>query len=442
MKKYILIQNDGEIESNSFELIGASTKRGDSDKIGFFGSGLKYSIAYMMRNNIDFKIFSGENELVFTVSPEMLKGQTFDRICINGKPTSYTVTMGPTWTEDWFVVREIYCNALDEGSCQMVRETENVNPVAGKTRIYIESTHKLKNIVENWDAYFSNEREPLYQLSSVYTSYLGLSGLQPVSILNKTNGVIFRKGIRVHVSDKQLYDYSFDDVQINEDRTASKSSALQYAFGNMIAMFPSENYITSILRSGKTQAPCDEYCSMGYCDKSFSSQWVEFSVNYLLVLEEQSGKYADDIQKSKKEFFLIPSYFAKNLKNSLPEVNILGLGKNINGVGMNEIEATPKMNYLLKDVKKSLGEMKYEIPYDVTIVEFDDVNVLGQADLKEKHIYLSERLFSLGKREIALTLMEEVEHIVSGKSDETRAFQNHILSSWLTTMENSNGLFF
>ena len=35
MKKYILIQNDGEIESNSFELIGASTKRTEKGKIGF-----------------------------------------------------------------------------------------------------------------------------------------------------------------------------------------------------------------------------------------------------------------------------------------------------------------------------------------------------------------------------------------------------------------------
>ena len=70
MKNYILIQNDGEIEINSFELIGASTKRGEPGKIGFFGSGLKYSIAYMMRNGIDFKVFSGTNEIVFSLKSE------------------------------------------------------------------------------------------------------------------------------------------------------------------------------------------------------------------------------------------------------------------------------------------------------------------------------------------------------------------------------------
>jgi hypothetical protein len=37
--------------------------------------------------------------------------------------------------------------------------------------------------------------------------------------------------------------------------------------------------------------------------------------------------------------------------------------------------------------------------------------------------------------------MEENEHIKSGKGDETRAFQTHLFSQWLKTMEDNNGLF-
>ena len=55
-KKYILVQNDEEIDILAFNLIGASTKRDDDNKIGFFGSGLKYSLAYALRNNIEIKI--------------------------------------------------------------------------------------------------------------------------------------------------------------------------------------------------------------------------------------------------------------------------------------------------------------------------------------------------------------------------------------------------
>ena len=146
MKNYILIQNDGEIEINSFELIGASTKRGESGKIGFFGSGLKYSIAYMMRNGIDFKVFSGTNEIVFSLKSEDFRDKKFERICINGNPTSYTTSIGPTWSEDWFVLREIYCNAVDESNYQLIKSTQTVAGVDGKTRIYVELTKNLEEV--------------------------------------------------------------------------------------------------------------------------------------------------------------------------------------------------------------------------------------------------------------------------------------------------------
>jgi hypothetical protein len=442
MKKYILIQNDGEIESNSFELIGASTKRDDSSKIGFFGSGLKYSIAYMMRNNIGFKIYSGEQELVFTTIPENLRDQIFERICINGKPTSYTITMGVTWTEDWFVLREIYCNALDESSCQMVRETENVNAVAGKTRIYIEATNSLKSIIENWDAYFSTDRTPILIGDNIYTSYLGKCSKQSVSVYLKTDGVIFRKGIRVDHLSKSIYDYGFDDVSINEDRTAKSSGAMDYVFSNMLGSFASENYVVSVLRTGSYEKPCSEYKAMSSTKPdSFSNEWVDFSKKYFLVLLEKSGKYTNEIAASKKEIFYIPQYFAKELKNREPDVIILGMGKSIGDTGIIDVETTAKMDYLLKSVLGSLNDMSYNVPYEIQVVQFDDDHVLGMANIEDKKIYLSDTVFDMGRREIAMTIIEETEHIISKCQDETRAFQTHIFSSWLKTMENSNGIF-
>ena len=48
--KYLIITNKGEIEPQALHLVGASTKRGDSSKIGQFGSGNKYALAYLLRN--------------------------------------------------------------------------------------------------------------------------------------------------------------------------------------------------------------------------------------------------------------------------------------------------------------------------------------------------------------------------------------------------------
>jgi len=448
MKKYILIQNEGEIESNSFELIGASTKRSEHGKIGFFGSGLKYSIAYMMRNKIEFKVFSGMAELVFSTMPETLKDQTFERICINDKPTSYTVTMGPTWTEDWFVLREIYCNAVDESGCQLMKNIENISPLIGHTRIYIETTAKLNEVVNNWDAYFADERTPLFVANNVYTCYLGNNDIngqstQNVSVYEKTNGTMFRKNIRCYTNEFLEYDYGFDFVSVNEDRTANNIGGLEYCFCNLMGSFANERYVSTVLRSGKQEHTSREYRALksNSVDKKCSEQWVDFSKKFMLVVEEVSGRFTDQIQKTNKEVLYIPQYFAKRLKKDLPDISIFGIGGVVGDSAMEEITPTPKMEFLLKDVLKSLEEMRYIVRYDISIVHFTETHILGQADINAKQIYLSDTVFDKGKREIAMTIMEENEHIISECKDETREFQNHLFSSWLKTMEETTALF-
>lgn len=447
MKKYILIQNDGEIETNSFELIGASTKRNDAGKIGFFGSGLKYSIAYMMRKGIDFKVYSGLTELSFTTKDENLKDQTFQRICINGNPTSYTVTMGPTWKEDWFVLREIYCNALDENNCQIIKETEIVQPSEGKTRIYIEATDELNKVISNWDAYFAEDREPLFTTTPVYTCYLGSEDgcvhRQEVKVYKKTEGVMYRKGIRVYKNDRYMYDYGFNNVNINEDRTAKNANGIKYGIWHIFAQFENEGYIKSVLRTAQDDDKTDEYFSISISENggNWSNEWVRFSKENLLVLRESSAKYVEEILKYKGESFLIPSSFAREMKKNLPDVQILGMQNMIGDISAEEAEVTPKMEYLLKEVLKSLKEMNYTVDYEIKVATFDDESIMGKADLKNRLIYIAATTFDMGRRELALTLMEENEHIKSQKHDETRAFQTHIFSQWLKSMEESNGLF-
>lgn len=447
MKKYILIQNDGEIESNSFELIGASTKRGASGKIGFFGSGLKYSIAYMMRNNIDFKIFSGLQEFTFSTKQEILKDKSFDRICINGIATSYTTTMGPTWTQDWFVLREIYCNAIDEGTCTLVKEIEHTIPSEGKTRIFIEQTATIKKTIENWNSYFADERTPIFSSpDDTYTCYIGTSDVggkanQKVDVYQKTEGVVYRRGIRVSQNKDYLFDYGLQFVDINEDRTAKSMGAFSYVIRSIMGLFCSENYVRAVLRSGCEDEQPFEYRSLGPHDYGFDEQWVAFSDRVMLVVREISARYQEQITRTTLEVFYLPASFARSLKRAQPDVKILGMGNTLGDCGYNEIEKTPKMDFLLKEVLRALTEMNYRISFDIVPVEFDKDHVMGKADIKNKRILIADTTFDKGRREIALTLMEENEHIISGAEDESREFQNHIFGGWLKSMEESNAIF-
>lgn len=458
MSKYIMIQNDGEIEINSFRLIGASTKRSDNTKIGFFGSGLKYSIAYMIRNAIKFRIFSGEKELFITTIKDTLRDQEFDLICINGQITSFTTTMGPTWTEDWFVLREIYCNALDESNCIIVPNTDIVRMSAGKTRIYIEITDNLYPVLNNWNAYFADERTPIFCAENVYSGYIAESEIrvssdgkastgvmrQNVCVYHKTEGIIFRKKIRVSVRDAQLYDYGLEYVDINEDRTAKNTTYLSYTICSLMARFENDAYVKGVLHNCSTEKdPCIEAVSLQafYTMEPMNIKWIEFSYNNLLVIKEISGRYQQQMDISKKPVYLIPSSFAKRLKEKLPDIEILGLNTVVGGVGMQLVPASDKVKFLLNEVTKNLAEMKYEIPYEIIICNFENQHKLSYHDNDKRIIYLAESLFDEGKRKIAMTLMMNCELLIIMGETESLKYEHHLISEWLKMMENNAALF-
>src|SRR6185312_2743617 len=150
--KYLKIQNDGELDIRLVALMGGTTKSKDKFKIGQFGTGLKYTLAFLFRNNIDFKIMVGTEEVKISLEKELIKDEVFEIICINGNRTSITTKMGEDWFA-WMIVRELWCNALDEGGA-IREETEIIEGEAGKTTFYIQIDMQIANVLKEWDKYF------------------------------------------------------------------------------------------------------------------------------------------------------------------------------------------------------------------------------------------------------------------------------------------------
>ena len=112
--KHLLIVNKGRLEPEALTLLGASTKRGESGKIGQFGSGNKYALAYLLNHGHNIHINSAGKEIKLGFVVKAFREQEFKVLTVNGQETSITFDFGYKWTL-WQSIRELYSNALDEG---------------------------------------------------------------------------------------------------------------------------------------------------------------------------------------------------------------------------------------------------------------------------------------------------------------------------------------
>lgn len=231
---YLKIKNDGLICAEDLMLIGSSTKRDQVGKIGFFGSGWKFALSWLLRNDCKPTIFSGNEKIEVDFLVKMHRDNAVRVITVNGQETSLTTEMGPKWT-GWMALREIISNARDEGGDTI---ESAYNPIMSgeenKTVIYIPLNSELGEVMLKFDNYFAFNRIANYNFTSgrVFVK-------KEESKLN-----IYRKGIRCYdTPSESLLDFDLYDVSIDENRLATF-----WDIGKKIQLIVEENRDSILLK--------------------------------------------------------------------------------------------------------------------------------------------------------------------------------------------------
>lgn len=412
--KYLKITNQGTLNVELIPLMGGTTKKGQTDKIGQFGTGLKYAMAYSIREGADFLLHTGGDFVEIASIEKDIDGNKFDVICINAKETSITAQMGYDW-EPWMVVREIYSNALDEGgeSVEIVKDIENDSVPEGHTAIYLELTADIMAVYNNWTRYFIHDLEPLWT-NGHYSVY-------------PNNGPVrlYKQGVLVKEipEAKGVFMYESNNCALNELRQyiGSISSQMVYALAEMDAGSV-EYFLEHLDEEIHYEADMDYQWFI-----KFNDAWKQAIGDAKIIHTEALAVIKDrDANIDTSGLFKVPKALYDALVGQFDGIGALRVSSKVNEFFEVVSEKTERK---LNEARAILEKCGYYIEPELSFVfgVFGSKKTLAQVDQDSKTVYISEKMGDASLFQFVAMLIEENEHFKTGHNDCTRAFQQHFI---------------
>lgn len=198
----ITFHNPGRLDLNALRLMGVSAKTGENP-IGFFGTGLKYAIATLLRTRHSITIEIGGIGYPIDVQPTEFRGKSLEIVTLAGEPLGITTDLGRNWTP-MMAFRELHSNALDEGG------GSTSGPVEADTCIRV-SGDGIEDAYCNRDQMFLSRRDaPLYADSKI-------------EIYSNPSTSVFYRGVNTMTLPRSgAFTYNIlDEMLLTEDRTIS-----------------------------------------------------------------------------------------------------------------------------------------------------------------------------------------------------------------------------
>lgn len=381
----VCFENDGEIDIRSVTTFGVSSKPEGS--IGFFGTGLKYAIAILLRENLSITIYSGLEKFEFSKKTMSLRDKEFEQCYVNDRELSFTTELGKTW-ELWKAYRELFCNMKDEGGRLSPNVFSHV-PEAGKTRIYVGGIGAVHSASEE----FLLKTEPIYCF-------------EEVEVHPKTgDGGIFYKGVKVHTTKKYCqFNYNITaKIDLTEDRTAKYEWQVVNKIRDSIMSCCEHSFLQKVLSS-----PVGTFEETLAYDESYSIPSEEF-IKVAALLGERATKAVRQTYRKHA--------MRKGIVESVP--------------------LTKVQESQLKRAKEFCALIGWKEKYPVIVTDQLNEGILGMAE--GTTIYLSTQAFRSGTKIVAATLWEEFIHLEKGFADESRDMQNFLFDTIMTLLEEKKG---
>lgn len=433
--KYLRITNTGMLDARLIPLMGGTTKANDEFKIGQFGTGLKYALAYLLRENVHFTLHTSGECVPIDVVLEEIAGEEYGIITIHGEKTSITTNMGKEW-EPWMIVRELWCNALDEGGCSVEVVDGLKIPEDDQTCFHIQLVGQFVEVWQNWTDYFIHDIKPLEDNKhfAVYPN-----GNKPMRLYK--NGVLIWQASEKH----SVFHYDIKTASINELREflGSARSAVTSVLPRL-GKDAVEYYLEHIKdEAGKVSEKLyDTDVDFMYTYHNMGQAWQDALGSAKIITQ----KAIEEIQARGLDIDLagvvpVPHNLYRELTKSFKGIGALRTADKINEFF--EVH-NPEAQQALNAAFEVLDSVGYDYAPDPelkwVIGVFGDKDTVARIRVDEKTVFLSEAIQHKSLFDNVTTVVEEVEHFNTGLQDCSRAFQQHFINLYVKTLLKEKGV--
>lgn len=360
----IVFENDGLVDMLAVKTFGVNAKEADNP-IGFFGTGLKYAIAIILREGGKFSILRGHERFDFTVRRQLVRMQEFGLVYCNDEPLSFTINLGKEW-KPWMALRELYCNTVDEKGTVKLQEREP-HPEENKTKMWITG--------EEFGRIWSEERGAfILDTKAIATSPY-------IDVHPGETKHLYYNGIRAYTSEKPfMYTYNIHHhLVLTEDRTiAWEWQAKDYLYRGFLQLDNKDVLRRLFRRSTKD-------------DKEHYSEFT--------------FKYPEEYQASQEALDVIRELYASKELNTSSGLSYYRDRDFLDRMGEEDCHITDEEHKTLEAVNHFLAACGLN-PYFKQIVVTDELSLKDRWYVTTKEMGLG---FQLKDRSLVLTLEKRSE---------------------------------
>lgn len=250
-----IFETPGSFDLHSIDTFGVNVKPNTSNPIGYFGTGLKYAIAVLLRQGAKLELYCNGDHYKFYLQALDFRGEGFQQVAYERQNAflgmwakaklPFTTELGKNW-ELWQAFRELYANTLDEVGTVFttdVLDWPRKNDLReGYTYIVVDSL-EFARVSEKKDTIFLNPSRDL------------IIDVKDGNVSQGKASNIYYRGMRAFdLPEKQhsLFTWNIiDPLELTEDRTIKDQYAMHAAVTDIVERSTDKAFIKQVLMAPK-----------------------------------------------------------------------------------------------------------------------------------------------------------------------------------------------